>query len=104
MHGEIETEAAQFPFWEYYESNYFVVQVMAATLFLIPKMCEGTTAFRFLIITDRPGANGDNSVSLAPDWPGGNGDNSVPEVDLGDILLAAGVQQTQGRVNATTYI
>jgi hypothetical protein len=66
------------------------------------KMSEGKTASRFLI-TDRPGANGDNSVSLAPDWPGGNGDNSVPEVDLGDILLAAGVQQTQGRVNATAY-
>jgi hypothetical protein len=41
---------------------------------------------------------------VIPDWPGGNGDNSVPKVDFGDILLATGVQQTQGRVNATAYI
>jgi hypothetical protein len=63
---------------------------MAATPFIIPNI---------------PGGNGGYSVpgTVLPDWPGCNGDNSVPKVDLGDILLAAGVQQTQGRVNATAY-
>jgi hypothetical protein len=63
---------------------------MASTLFITPYILEG---------------NGGYSVprTVLPDWPGCNGDNSVPKVDLGDILLAAGVQQTQGRVNATAY-
>jgi hypothetical protein len=63
---------------------------MAAILFIIPYILEG---------------NGGYSVpgTVLPDWPGCNGDNSVPKVDLGDILLAARVQQTQGRVNAAAY-
>jgi hypothetical protein len=75
---------------------------MAATLFL--KSIRGNCGYS-LHNTNIPGGNGGYSVhrTVLPDWPGCNGDYSVPEVDLGDILLAAGVQQTQGRVYATAY-
>jgi hypothetical protein len=77
---------------------------MAATLFL-KSIRLGAMAATLFIIPYIPGGDGGYSVpgTVLPDRPGGNGDNSVPEVDLCDILLAAGVQQTQGRVNATAY-